>query len=201
MLPPDKRNPVLLAFLNALLAPLQWVDQHRIVEYGEGSSAAQWKSTTTYAKYDQVIFQNVVYQSIIDNNTASPLDSTSWMQIQSIFIGLNERLQYNGGVLTLTYALNKWLWTSFVQPPSQSEVYITAGAIVTTGFLVAQTTGSSIGLTTSSATIGSRSAFSTPINFIIHIPAAVYAATNEKAIRGFVDKYVPASLNYSIVTY
>lgn len=209
MLPPDKRNPVLTAFLNALLVPLQWVNQHRIVEYGEGSSAGQWNSTTTYAKYDQVIYKNVVYQSMFDANTASPLDATKWMVIQSNFIGLNERMNYNGQCLVLTYAMNKWFGTIFRQPPGQSDIWIQTNVVAAPIFRLGTTEDKSSRVSTigSSEYVGLSDNITDAINATIHCPLATYNAldtamvNNEKIFRNFVDKYLPAGIIYNIVTY
>jgi hypothetical protein len=209
MLPPDKRNPILTAFLNALLVPLQWANQHRIVEYGEGSSAGQYDNAITYAKYDQVIYKNVVYQSIVDGNNSSPLDATKWMQIQSNFIGLNERLNYNGQCLVLTYALNKWFGTIFRQPPLQSDIWIETNEIVAPVFRsgTAEAQSSKSGTTGSTEYVGLSDTIVDAINATIHVPVVTYNAldptltNNEKIFRNFADKYIPGGIVYTIVTY
>jgi hypothetical protein len=209
MLPPDKRNPVLTAFLNALLVPLQWVNQHRLVEYGDGSSAGQWNAATVYAKYDQVIYKNVVYQSIIDGNTSSPFDQTAWMQIQSNFIGLNERLNYNSQTLVLTYALNKWFGTNFLQPPGISQIWIETNVVAAPVFWLGTTEDKSSKVSTIGSTeyVGLNDNVASAINATIHCPLATYNAldpsgiNNEKIFRNFVDRYMSAGIIYNIITY
>jgi hypothetical protein len=44
ILPPDKRNPIITAFLNALLSPLQWIANLWLVEYTAGTTAANWSN-------------------------------------------------------------------------------------------------------------------------------------------------------------
>lgn len=208
MLPPDKRNPVLMALLNAFLVPLQWASQHRIVEFGAGSFAAAWSNITTYNKYDQVILNKVVYQSLISGNTSSPLTS-NWAIIQSNFIGLNERIQYNGECLVLTYALNKWFGTIFRQPPAISDIYINTNVLVTPIFRVGKTeaVSSSISTIGSSEFIGISDGITSQINLSIFVPIAVYNAldvtliNNDKIFRNFADRYIPAGIVYQITTY
>ena len=53
--PPNHRTPVWLAWLNALLYPLQWLHNNFFNTYANGSSAPFYNSTTTYTLGKQVI--------------------------------------------------------------------------------------------------------------------------------------------------
>jgi len=201
VLPPDKRNTNNQSLLQALLVPLQWVHDQLFNSYFVGSAASQY-SAGTYNYLDQVIYLGQVYVSLISGNTGLPTTST-WELIQPNFIGIQERMLYNGSSLVLTYALNKEFGTVFRQPPGASDIFLTNIASVKDGFLVGVTEPkcSSIGQTTASGAIGSSWTFVYLTHFSISVPTAVLAAIGENQIRGFAAQYVPASIKFSIISY
>lgn len=204
---PDKRGPVLLQLLRMLLKPHQWNRDLWFGEYRTGTTAAGY-SAGTYAKYTRVLYNKVVYESLIDGNTDLPTTS-NWFIVQQNFIGLSERILYNGGCLTLTYALNKWFGTVYRQPSSLSDIYITTNAVLTPIFRVGATEdqSSSSGAISSSEFVGISDAITSQINLSIFVPVAVYNAldvtmlNNDKIFRNFADRYIPAGIIYNITTY
>ena len=200
-LPPDKRYPNNVSFLTALLAPLQWAHDLLFNSYYKGSTAPNY-ATGVYNYLDQVIYNKQVYLSLIPANTDVPTTS-NWELIQNNFIGVQERLLYNGQRLVLEYALNKEFGTTFAQPPGRSAIYITNVAPTISGFLVGITEPncSSVGLDTASDWIGPTLPFVYLNNFQINIPAAALALTNVQAITNFVNQYIPASLTFIIQSY
>jgi hypothetical protein len=120
-----------------------------------------------------------------------------------------ERILYNGQKLTLEYAMNKWFGTTFRQPNSTSDIYISNNSITIPTFRVGtlELGSSVVGTLSSSEFIGTVSSFTVSANFTIHCPVAVYNAlditliNNDKIFRAFVDKYVPAGVTYTIITY
>lgn len=202
LLPPDKRANENVALVQALLKGAQWARDLILGTYKTGSSAPQW-AAGTYNKYDQVIFKKGVYYSLIANNTANPDDKTAWKLIQPNFIGVDERVKFNGQSIVLEYALNKRFGGTFRPPPSASpsDINFQLIAPVLFGFRVGQTIGSTIGQTNSSDTIGSSFPFVQVTNFQINFLSSLYVLTNDEEIRGFVDLYIPVSINYSIVPY
>jgi hypothetical protein len=112
---------------------------------------------------------------------------------------LKERILYNGSKLVLEYALNKQYGTVFRHPAAQSDIYITQLSSVIDGFLVGNSEAfcSSIGATTSSDFIGSIYTSVYLNHFQINIPTAAY--TTDKAIRNFVNQYIPSSIKFTIV--
>ncbi len=211
LLPPDKRSSRLTAYVNALLSPLQWLRNLCMGTYRTGAAYAPWASTTTYAKYSRVTYKNAVYESQLNGNTgAAPATSPAvWAQVQSNVIGLEERLQYNGQTIVLTYALNKWFGTTYRQPPALSDVYILNNSISPAGFVVGATEGSSsvVYRGTSSEAVINDYSFDESINFTIYFPSAAFALLDDTdnaryaAIRFFTDKYLPAGLVYNIQVY
>jgi hypothetical protein len=200
-LPPDKRYPSNIALITGLLAPLQWAHDLIFNSFYVGSSAPIY-SPGAYNYLDQVIYNKQVYVSLIAANTDVPT-TDNWELIQSNFIGIKERILYNGQKLVLEYALNKEFGTTFRQPPAQSDIYITNVAAIKSGFFVGDTEPncSSVGLDTSSDWIGSLLPFIYLTNFQINIPAADLALTNVEAISDFVKLYIPASLIFTIQSY
>lgn len=200
--PPDKRTVGNMALLKGIIKSLQWCRDLILGSYKKGSTAPQW-APGGYNKYDQVIFNKSVYESLIDSNTDSPNGSANWRLIQNNFIGVDERVRFNGQKIVLEYALNKRFGGTF-RPPSSlslSDIYITNLPAVVFGFRVGQTTGSSVGQTTSPDTIGSPLPFVRINNFQINFLNSLYVLTNEKEVRDFANLYVAAGLNYTIVTY
>jgi hypothetical protein len=144
VLPPDKRNSKIIAFVTCLLAPMQWLRDLWLGSYCTGASTA-YNSSTTYAKYAQVVYNKTVYSSLQSGNVGNVpvFGSIWWTPIQTNFIGLSERIVYNGQTLVLTYALNKWFGTTFVQPNSKKITYVLRASNVATITVVAHglTTG------------------------------------------------------------
>jgi hypothetical protein len=208
MLPPDKRNNNIISFLSVLLLPLQWLRDLWFSEYATGTTALPFDNSSPYQKYSRVLYNKSVYESLIDNNSDIPTTS-NWFLVQNNFIGVSERILYNGNCLVLTYALNKWFGTTFNQPPVLSDIYISTNTVINPVFLIGQNESDSSDISTddSSEFIGTNGTISAQINLTIHVPFAVYNAldetgiNNEKIFRNFVDNYVPAGIVYNIQTY
>ena len=204
LLPPDKRDPQPVTLAASLLKGVQWARDLILGNYKKGSTASPY-SPGTYNKYDQVLYNKALYESLIDTNTDAPTVTTSWRMLLPNFIGVDERVKYNGQKIVLEYALNKEFDGVFRQPGSSSpsDIYLTNVAPTVAGFHVGQTEAgsSSIGQTTSSDSIGGSYPFVQISNFQINFKASLFVLTNEKAVRNFVNKYIPISINYIIVTY
>lgn len=204
--PPDKRDPQPLALMQALLKEAQWCRDLVLGSFKQGSTAPVY-SLGTYALYDQVKYGKSIYECITDGTTNDPTNTIDWRLIQENFIGIDERIKYNGQKIVLEWALNTEFDGVFRQPVTglNSDIYITNIAAVLSGFRIGEdetgTDVSSIGQTTSSDSIGGTYPFVQINNFQINIPSALYAATNESAVRNFTDKYIPAGLNYVLNIY
>lgn len=202
LFPPDKRAAENIGLLRGLLKGVQWSRDLILGGYKTGSNAMPY-APGFYNKYDQVIYKKSVYYSLVANNASTPDDPTKWLLIQPNFIGVDERVRFNGQSIVLEYAINKRFGGTFRPPPSASpsDIYFTLVGAVPFGFLVGLTIASTVGLTNSSDTIGAPYPFKRIYNFRINFLGSLYALTNEKEIRGFVDPILPVSLNYSIVPY
>lgn len=204
--PPDKRDPQPLALMQALLSAAQWCRDLVLGSFKLGSTATAY-SPGAYALYDQVKYGKSIYECTADGTTNDPTNTNDWRLIQPNFIGVDERIKYNGQKIVLEWALNTEFDGVFRQPVTgiNSDIYIENIPASLAGFRIGEdesgTDVSSIGQTTSSDSIGGTYPFVQINNFQINFPVALYALTNESAVRNFVDKYIPVSLNYIIVTY
>lgn len=209
MLPPDKRYVRMTAWVRILLSPLQYLRDLWFGSYRTGSTAAQWTNSAPYPKYSLVKYNKIIYESLIDNNTDLPTVVASWRVVQQNFIGLSERIYYNGQKLTLEYAMNTWFGTTFRQPPTASDIYVSNNTVTVPVFRSGGDEDSSSNVFTdrSSEFVINSYTFSVAYNFTVYCPQAVYDAldptliNNEKIFRAFVDKYVPAGVTYTITTY
>lgn len=210
LLPPDKRNPNTVSLVKGLLAPMQWISDLWLKDYRVGSLAQNWLSTSTYVKYDRVKYKFAIYESLAGGNLNNlPTDKTKWALVQPNFIGLSERLLYNGITLTLTYALNKRFGTIFRQPPNVADIYINNNNIPYPPFIFGGDSVSSSSFFSQSSTeyfINAYS-FTSTFNFSIFVPVAVYnaldplSANRDKIFRAFVNSIIPAGITYNITTY
>jgi hypothetical protein len=205
LLPPDKRSSTIVAWIKQLYKPLQQSHYALFVSYKTGSTAPQW-TAGTYAYRERVIYGQTVYESLTDGNTAIPTDTNYWRVYQDSFIGVDERLTYNHQKLVLQYALNTRFGTTFNQPPTLSDIYITTNAPGAGVFVVGASEGesSTVYADVSSEYVINSYSFSNFYNFTINVPVAVYTALGSAAdsvIRGFVDRYNSAGVTYNIVTY
>jgi hypothetical protein len=172
-----------------------------------GSTATLW-TAGTYALGAQVIYQNQVYESSKTSNTDTP-PSATWRLIQTNYIGVFEQVAYNGQKIVLEYALNKWFKTTFRQPPSVSDIYITLNTLPIYPFIVGgnEQNSSSVFNNTSSEFVINAYSFTNNYRATINFPSAVYSALSsvvsarDKIVRAFVNQYIPAGITYQIVTY
>jgi len=208
-LPPDKRGSVDAALLNSSMYPLQW-QNNAFTEYRTGATYTAYNAGTTYAIGTVVSFNKAIYESLTAGNIGNQPDISpaSWYQRQVNFIGADERIRYRASKTVLEYALNKWYGTTFRQPNTLSDIYITTNTVTIPTFLSGKTESySSItGKTISSGFVpatGSGVHFTPVNNFTIYFPSAVYAAIvgGDNTIRQFVDKYSVCGLVYNITTY
>lgn len=146
--PPDKRSKVSIGFLRAFVAPIQYLMDKLLGAYRTGSNLFQWQPNTFYNTGDKIISKQVVYEAINLNYNDMP-PSPNWSLYLPSFIGVDERVLFNGQKLVLEYALNKRFFGNFRQPttplyPHVSDIYITNLDSFLSGFRVGQTIGSTV---------------------------------------------------------
>jgi hypothetical protein len=157
LLPPDKRDVITKGFLDAFIAPIQYLRDKILGDYRTGSSYAAWMAGT-YAKGDKVEYKHIIYESLADSNTDTP-PSAKWSVFLGSAIGADTRVRFNGQLITLTYALNTYYKTTYRQPKvlgwagtadsthaQYSDIYIANLPLYTTTFRVGKTIGSGVAL-------------------------------------------------------
>lgn len=207
--PPDKRYRLFVAWLKALVVPIQWLRDLWMGSYRTGSTAIAWVNGTTYNKYDTVQYKQKVYESLIDGNTDEPIVQTSWMVVQENFIGVFERVLYTGNKLIFEYAINKYFGSVFRQPPNVSDIYTTVTAKPYSVFTVGgiENISSVVYSNNSSQFIINQYVFSPFANLTIHVPVALFNSLDpdplncEKIIRNYADQYIIAGILYNVITY
>lgn len=207
ILPPNKRYINTISFFSDLMTSgVQYLRDAVLGDYRNGSTAAAW-SAGTYARGAKVTYKKGIYVSLSAGNSDIPGLTDKWYLQQTFFIGLDERLAYNGNNLVLTYALNRWFGTTFRQPGTGlSDIYITTNPIDANTFIVGFVSSESsvIGWTNSEQAITYNSSFGVQYNANVYVPAAVFAALGDAAmalIRSFVDMYVYSGVIYQVITY
>lgn len=209
-LPPDKRYVVMVTWLQTLLkGTVQWLRDRLINDYRLGSSAPDY-AAGTYQRNALVKYQRGVYSSLMDGNTEPPENESAWYKTQDNFIGLNERIMYNGQTLVLTYALNRWFGTTFRQPNAGiSDIYLITNPQPVSPFIVGgRTVNSSIVFSNRSIElVVNQYTFSQVPNLTIMVPDSLYQTLgpNDTArtniVRSFTDRYITAGLFYNVQTY
>lgn len=223
LLPSAQRLPLWEAFTQASLSQDKRLYE-LFVAYMDGSTAPYWDSTATYTKGAHAKDISGVYESLADGNLDNALsDTASWYKVLDSFIGVNERVKYNGRYLTLTWALNRYFGTEFRQPPYPApydfglgggtfpDIYITTDALTQFSFMTYDsidpsntTTDNPSGFYTYDSLI---TGIASTYQYTIHMPLGVYNALGptdairESVVRNFVDLYNLIGLGYSITTY
>ena len=207
LLPPDKRNSRLVKLVSVLLSQIQYLRDIIFDSYGNGSTAPAY-SAGAYILGARVVYKHNVYESLTAGNTDVP-PSVNWFLVQNNAIGINEQVLYSGQKIVLEYALNRWFGTNFIQPPGQSDIYLTNSAQAVAVFRVGGTENNSskVFLTISSEFIINSYVTTGTANLTINIPIAVFTALDPLLINRFalvnsiVNQYLPAGITYAIQTY
>lgn len=112
LLPPLLRVAKQIAWLRVLGTPFQW-NVDRLNKFNDGDNSIDWDIATNYSIYDTVRWSdNSIYESRVSSNlgvkpTGDTLSATNWYKVQDHYIGINERVRYNGQIIVLAYALNR----------------------------------------------------------------------------------------------
>lgn len=203
---PDNRTPKHIAWLTVLLSPFKWVVDLWQDDYLAGASYSAYDAGTTYDKGDRVQYEYGIYESVVGSNTGQSIDDTDyWLKVQDDFIGLDTRRYFNSTKLMLEYALNTRYGTTFAQPPSTSDIYITKNTVQVKSFVSFPTeAGTSASYSTFSDKYVFNDTYYAPeFAYTINFPSATLSAITggETAVRQYVDQYNIAGIIYEIDTY
>jgi hypothetical protein len=122
ILPVDKRVEPNLSWGTSLVKPLQWNHDNFFSEYLDGSSALEYDAGTSYALFQEVRYNNRIYQCIKESTGNAPTNTAYWIEVNKDFRGARQRIKYNGQKLVLEYILNKWFGTTFISKPIDESV-------------------------------------------------------------------------------
>jgi len=241
LLPPQRRLPKWLAWLSVLSTPLQWIHDLVFTDYYGGSPASNWLNGFLYHFGDRVKYiDNAVYESVNliafvsatspNNDLYNPTTGVgNWMRVLDSFIGVAERVRYNGKLIMLEWVLNRYFGGVSTLPiPSLpftgashvNQIYITKNVVNFSDFWMPIDESNA----TSFMPISDNWATSfIPIvedsltlpMFTINVPAAVAAAitanivaviptstdTYVELIKSIVNKYVRVLRLYTVTTY
>ena len=218
ILPPDKRLPNWENWMECLMTPAQYLNNLNTM-WREGSLPQIWNSADTYTNGDLVLgwfnYTRGIFLSLKNSNTDPLGDTNSWLLIINDFIGIDERILYDGNKLILEWALNKYFGTTFRQPPNIPDIYIDdSDANYGTFYISNQPyiagqifNHESRGYITNITYPVLASAAST--NFVIFFPSSLYVTlpgytgtgSCDTYITNFVNNYVYDGLTYTISLY
>lgn len=212
-LPPNKRLPIYLKWMYALVSPMNWLRNVVFNVFKAGETYSEY-AAGTYALGDRVKYGKGYYESLIDSNTDAPTEAT-WLLIADNFIGVDDRILFRSEKILFEYALNTWFNTdanpcTWSNVAAASTIYISNNVIETGFFRVgtSQDLSSYVGFNNSSEPIGNDGGVVTiQYAFTINVSTAVYnalgstASIRENTVRNFADKYNTVGLFYNIVTY
>ena len=225
--PPQRRQPVWLAWITALLYPQQWLNNLVFNKWYSGSNAPQWTTSTFYAYgADVVDVDYAVYECINPNGVTSTtrphLDPANWMQILNTFVGVGERAMYTGQLAMLEYILNYYFSVGAVSLPwtrasQTTQIYIVnSPATYDDNFWMTQSSPDPF-----NSFMANKSAYQTQfmrqassglvsVNFTIYVPSAVASAitanqplgiTYINLLTAIVQKYAQPNYSFTITTY
>lgn len=218
-LPIQYRLSKFALFVKSLLYPVTY-NYMVFTDYGFSNLAlSHYSSAVTYAEGDRIVYKFSEYISLQGSNLANDPETatTYWVKVNDIFIGVNERVKYNGRKLTFEYALNRYFNTTFRQPdhvdsPTNSDIYISNVAIAYDTFTMYPTwyLSSIMDKDTSAPDYMLSPAVydtATTYQYDINIPLAVFNALGStdpirgSIVRNFADRYNVTGLIYNVVTY
>ena len=209
-LPVKKRTKENKSFLRGLLSQVQrqWQIFLSYLHGADVELGSSYWAAGSYLKGATVIYlkSGEVFEAQVNTST-EPTTSTDWLKIMDSFIGTDERQNFDGMLLELTYALNRRFNTSFVPPPGTSQIYIIVQTPSILMFKVGFTDADSsfVGIAdaeTSGVTYNDTTVAS--VHFTIMIPTALFTALGVNAgkiIHDFADQYVAAGIKYDYDDY
>lgn len=206
-LPPLKRDSNLIAMCLGLFSK-QENNNLNLLETIEGTTSTAYISGT-YNRFDRVIYEREVYESLIDNNTDLPTITTSWIKVINNFLGLRETQNYTTSFIHLEYALNRYFDNISNTPYTlgSGNIYLSLNVLPPFSFLVGYTDANSsvVGYASSSEfiTYDESMNIGTPL-LVINVLNTISTALGsefEKIISNFATKYIAEGITLKIVIY
>ena len=226
ILPPILRQPKNMNYLSCLAGDITTLESQVRSNILAGNLYSAWSGSTNYVITNRVTVGLITYECILTPSTGlfpPVLNTTYWLPINTDNIGLNERLNYNCGLLQLQYVLNKrfnftqtgWAGTSILPPYNNTvpNIYIVTNPSYPP-ILFSSPNGYQ---TTYTAPKGASQFWFCPpngfttvglYNYTIYVPSALasamttnYGSSYIGIITSEVNKYNAAGLTFNITTY
>ena len=221
-LPSVMRQPKNINYLTALATDTTTLESQAMANVLGGLTYAVWSGSTNYVITNRVTVGLITYECILTPPVGlfpATINTTYWLVINSDNIGLNERLNYNCGMLQLQYVLNKrfnytqgtWTGTNILPPYNNSvpNIYIVTNPSYPP-ILYSSPNGYQ---TTYTAPKGASQFWYCPpngfttaglFNYTIYVPIALATAMGAMyvgIITGEVNKYNAAGITFNVTTY
>jgi hypothetical protein len=208
LLPPTKRGTNTIAWLRGVLIGTISYYFTNWQTYTVRLSPSPY-SSGTYNKYAQVVWNQYIYECLINGTVTDPSDTTSWKALNIQFVNTDERQYYTGDLNSLQWSLNKWYGTTYRDLPDIPDIYIEKIVPSDSTFIVGITEDESSAVLTGDSTgyIGLDLPSGDYVNFSVNVPVAFWPtlgaddATREYNIRSFVNQHVDAGCLYKVNTY
>lgn len=207
LLVPDKRTPNTIAFLSPISNQLQINNDTLFTVYKQGMNFLDFNPSTTYTRYSVVKYGKAVYYSADDDNTGNfpYVGSEFWVQITNNFIGMDQRIHFNGTKLVFEYAINTFFGT-YYEPNTNlnSEIYLETTPTIQEEFRIGDTESfsSSVLNTTSTGYIKLTDIPSNATSLTIWVKDLnTSGKPTYDEIKHFADKYIIAGIRYKISSY
>lgn len=215
---PTRRLPKFLAFMGSLMRPNQWLRDLFFIDYVGGVKYTAYSNVTTYTYGDRITYVNRSnYEYIAATGSGNlPTDTTYWIKVQDVYLGLTERSKYSSMKIILERVLNTYF---NITPVTAPLIYIQTNLTLANSFIVfpfntATTAYVYKGFNNQTSFVFNFSYTSSPFCFTIKVPLALANALTTEApdtvpnisasrasiIQNLVDKYNTASVGYNIET-
>lgn len=131
---PKLRQTKFTAFMNVVMNQLTWNHNRFFEDYTDGAVYANWSNVTVYMFGDIVLYRDALNNKkvylCVDTATLGiagvlPTNTASWLLLMDDFVGADERRTFTNQKLVLEWILNRYFETTFRQPPTASDIYIT----------------------------------------------------------------------------
>jgi hypothetical protein len=210
LLPPNKRYPIMEAWMTTLLKPLQYLRDSFLDDYAFGANYPYYKSGVLYQIGTKRLFSdNAVYECTSAHLSGPVIDLTKWKKVQNFKAGVFERLNYCDKKIVLEAILNKWFDYYEVLG---SPIYIDRQNTPPAGFFVSNREDLCSDVTNKSNkqiyfVTDNDYSLDSSTSFIVYVPLAQFnslGTTNperEGIVRSVVDRFNSAGFIYEVTTY
>jgi hypothetical protein len=202
--PPKLRQSKLTAWIQVLLRPLDVFHNNTFIPYKESQTYTVYDDLESYSFGDIVLWTDkATYECIVTTTIGvNPTVLTTWRKVNDIFIGADERVQYNSQKILFEYALNNYFQTTGIYIENNFNNADTVFVMGNTG----EFSSAMPNLVSPLDYMANVPTFSTTSDgFTIFVPLFFCFTTlgpnYENIIRSFANKYVLAGITYGVQTY